>query len=196
VWYAPVSIAYSKSAVNAYPFDLAKAKSLLNGAGVKDLTLTFAVDTSDPNFEAVAQIWQANLRQIGVNMVIKPVADALWNELGSGVDVKGIDLIGWNVGRVYQDPAILLGANPQFHGGTENPMGYRNARLEQLITQGPGEVNPAKRKAMYQEISQILISDCPILPITSVTDVWAWSKNVSGYGADLLAQLELANANI
>jgi peptide/nickel transport system substrate-binding protein/glutathione transport system substrate-binding protein len=196
VWYAPATIAYSKSALDAYPFDLAKAASLLKSAGVVDLALTLAIDISDPNFESMAEIWQSDLQKIGVALTIKPVADAVWADLGSGVDTKGIDLISYDCGRCYQDPAILIGANPQFSGGSANPVGYRNAELEQLIVRGPGIVNPAKRRANYQQISQMLLSECPVLPTVSLTYIFGWEKKVSGYSADLIAGLRLADTTI
>src|SRR5439155_27383192 len=71
------SPAYDAQQNSAYQFNLDKAKSLLKEAGVSDvkLELSFA---ARPDFPLMAQFWQADLAQIGVDMKLNQLDTTAW----------------------------------------------------------------------------------------------------------------------
>ncbi|HEU0166328.1 MAG TPA: ABC transporter substrate-binding protein, partial [Chloroflexota bacterium] len=77
-WLA-ASPAYDATKKNAYTFDLAKAKSLLQQAGVTSLEMDFLPNppsTAQP--DGFGQIYQADLAQIGIKLNIKELDNATW----------------------------------------------------------------------------------------------------------------------
>jgi peptide/nickel transport system substrate-binding protein len=76
MWTPPVE-------TKTYNFDLEKAKALLQEAGVADgLTVKPGLSTGNADTLQVAQLWQAQLAKIGVNLDIQQMAlGAWWDEV-------------------------------------------------------------------------------------------------------------------
>src|SRR5262249_4689702 len=72
------SPAYEASKANVYSFDLDKARSLLNAAGVSNLELEIWPVSLYPELEDFAVIHQADLDKIGVKLTIRKVDLASW----------------------------------------------------------------------------------------------------------------------
>ncbi len=69
--YLPDNFWYDSKVAALYPFDLDKAKSLLQQAGVNDLTTTISISESVlPGSQAMAQVWAQDLAQIGITLNI------------------------------------------------------------------------------------------------------------------------------
>ncbi len=57
-FFSPASLAYREDLILAHPFDLAKAATLLEGAGVKDLEMTINVTPVWPQMKLFSLICQ------------------------------------------------------------------------------------------------------------------------------------------
>ena len=75
-------------------------------------------------------------------------------------------------------------------GATQNSVGYSNPRVDQLLEQGAIEQDDTRRKAVYDQIQQILLDDLAMLPLTTTKRFTAIDKKVAGVsprkGDDLL----------
>ncbi len=199
-FFAPTATGYVADLVDAQAFDLAKAKSLLDGAGVKGLTITYPTPTSIPSVQTVGEIWQSDLSKIGVSLKIQPVTQALWLELGAAkTGSSTTDVVPWNSGRSLQDAAGFWATQLNFRGGASAPLtrfGYHNPQLETLVSQGASETDAATRKKIYQQLNQIVVRDAYQIPLASFSRLRGWSSKVAGQGSDLPGNLQLAAAHV
>lgn len=192
-FYNPAATGYDPSLVNATPFDLGKAKSLLTSAGVDSLNITFPYPVSYPNLERLGELWQADLKQIGVKLTLKPISFALW--AGKIIYDKSLDVLIYNNGRVALDGAVFWQTQGNWLSGDPTAMGYKDPRITTLTAQGVKEADPAKRKQIYQELNKIATESAHCIAIASVSNIWAFSSRVSGQASDILGNLELGGAS-
>jgi len=194
-FFAAAATGYDPALVNAQAFDLNKAKSLLEAAGVTNLAINYPSPTSHPNLQAYGEIWQSDLAKIGVKLNIQTVDNARWIDLGSGKD-QTIDLVPWQVNRCLQDGAVFFAANSGFRGGAGelSRFGYKNPTLEMLVAQGASVTDTAKRKQIYQQLNKIVVDDAYAISTATFSETWAWSSKLKGQSADLAGNLMLANA--
>ena len=174
-----------------YPYDQARARSLLEEAGwrmgpgnvrVKDgqrLSFTIAVITGDRARRPEAEIAQQDLAQVGIQMQIveRPVATIL-EQLPKG-QLDG-SLFNWtyNSGALEPDPQTTLKT-----AGVRNFAQFSNQRIDQLLDQGLKEVDVKKRQRIYSEVQKIFVEEVPVLYIM----YWDWfnifSKRIKGLPA-------------
>jgi peptide/nickel transport system substrate-binding protein len=169
--------------VKTYTYDPAKAKSLLQKAGVQTplkVDFWYPTDVSRPympdpkrNFEAFA----ASLNKSGFKVVPH---SAPWSPdyLGrvNGGNAGALNLIGWT--GDYGDPDNFLGTNFQA------PMaqwGFENQELFNLLDKAEKETDEAKRTALYEEANRKVMDFLPGVPYVHTEPALAFDANVKGY---------------
>jgi peptide/nickel transport system substrate-binding protein len=90
--WSPGSPAYDAAKNGAYAFDLGKARSLLAQAGVTNTQLEIAWPASTPEFAILAQIYQADLAQLGFEVTLKPLEAAALGALNTTLDYQEVRL--------------------------------------------------------------------------------------------------------
>jgi peptide/nickel transport system substrate-binding protein len=138
--------------------DIAKAQSLLSEANVNDLTFTIIVAADEPPTAlAEAQNIQSQLTAIGVNAEIETL------ELGVYVDrwLKGdfdaaVALNGGN-----PDAGVMFGRYWSSTGNLNMVAGYSSPEIDKLLADGIATTNPADRKAIYDQVQNLLIEASP-----------------------------------
>lgn len=195
-FYNPASLAYSEELVLAHEFDLDRARSLLDGAGVSDLRITYPAPTPFAEAEIYGLIWQADLAQIGVELVIESVDQGRWSDIGTALVRDETDVVFWFNGRTNRDPAIFWNTQKNYGGLAETIWGYRNDELIEIVAEAAAEVDPEKRKTLYQRTNQILADSSHVLHISTRSKIIAWSSSVTNVTSDLLGALVLTEASI
>jgi len=155
--------------VQQYAFDPDKAKQLLAEAGASNLTLNFYYPTEVsrpymPNPTDIFQLIAENLRQVGitVNPVPRP-----WNG-GFKDDVQtagkqDLHLLGWT--GDYNDAGNFIGT---FFGREKAEFGPEDPAMYSEITAADAVVDPAGKKAAYEQASRDLMAKyLPAVPISS-----------------------------
>jgi peptide/nickel transport system substrate-binding protein len=176
-FYSPTSIAYDKSLVTYYAFDLDKARSLLDQAGVKNLELAATSNVANPQDKVMLQIFQADLAKIGVKMSVSEVESA---QLLDSNAKATFTVNAWGNGRCKRDPATFMNTQSNFTG-VNSPFAPRHPDLDKLIEQGASETNSEKRKQIYQQANAMLVQQTlysiPVCTSPSISAMWSYVRD-------------------
>lgn len=161
--------------------DIAKAKQLLAEAGLPNgfsfTTLTLTI----PQFTTIAEIIQANLKEIGVDMKIKPMAPA---DMGVAF-IKGDGdavITAW-LGRA--DPTLLM--NSYFDAASpQNPSHESMPGFAEALAAADAKADHAERGKAFDAVNQIIAEQVPVVPLAFNVVGAACSKNVVGYQPSIL----------
>ena len=159
------------SEAKAYNYNIEKAKELLAEAGYPDgLSETYTVISLPwENLIKILEIYQQNLREIGIDIELKPIQ---YGEYMSVIGEGDFDLAyGYRVAD-YADPDAFV--YPLLHSdsidGGGNVANYSNEDIDELIEEGRVLTDEEKRDEVYKEITSILQEDLPY--ITTTHNIW------------------------
>lgn len=171
----------------AHPFNLAKAKQLLDHAGYRDpdgdgpqtrFTLNFKT-TTDAEANLRAQVIQQMLKQVGINVQIQSnETGTFFEDIGKGnFQMYSLSRNG------IQDPDFyyVLFYSKNIPPEGQNRGYYQNPRVDELIMEGRATFDRAKRKEIYGEVQRILADELPYLSLYHQINVAVMRKNVKGY---------------
>ncbi len=181
--FMPPSLEGYSDNVETYTYDPAKAKSLLQKAGVKiPLTVDFWYPTDisrpympDPkrNFEAFA----ASLNKSGFKVVPH---SAPWSPdyVGrvDGGTAGALNLIGWT--GDYGDPDNFIGV---FFQQPTDQFGFTNEEITNTLNKAETETDAAKRTELYMEANEEIMRVLPGVPYVHTKPALAFRSNVKGY---------------
>jgi peptide/nickel transport system substrate-binding protein len=157
------SPAYEAAKANSYGFDLDKAKSLLNAAGVTTLDLDFYPVSLYPELKQFAEIQQADLATIGVHVNIKSIDLAAWIALVSGHQYGG--LYSTAIGSAQLNPITLMSGAAYKDPG--NNSAFVSPAYTQLLGQVATETDPTKQKQLYSQLNDLLLDEAFVWPIAT-----------------------------
>ena len=148
--------------------DVSKAKALLAAAGHTNGLSVELVASPYLYYTDLAAAYQQLASAAGIT--IKIISETLDVYYGSNNDWINVEfgITGWAARAV---PSVLL---KQLYrtGSSYNEVHYSNPKLDALIDSSSQELDPAKRKAQYKQIEQIISDDGgTILPFYSSTIV-------------------------
>ncbi|WP_164659908.1 ABC transporter substrate-binding protein [Tropicibacter sp. Alg240-R139] len=171
------------------PYDPAKAEALLTEAGaVKEggawmldgapLEIDIVTYSSRAALPPTAELTQAFLAAIGVKANIT-VGE--WSASNDAIKAGEADLFlqAW-VTTPQGDPGGVLETLLKSDGGS-NSGGYANARLDDLLAQGRLTFEHAERKAIYDEVQEIIVSEAALIPIFHVSQTNVGVPGLTGY---------------
>ena len=181
--FMPPSLPGYADDVTEYPYDPAKAKSLLQQAGLTlpvEVEFWYPTDVSRPympdpkrNFEAFA----ASLNKSGFKVVPK---SAPWRPDYLGrVDTGkagALNLIGWT--GDYADPDNFVGV---FFQGQKPQWGFDNQELFDALDAAEVEPDTAKREELYKDVNRQIMEFLPGVPYAHSEPALAFAANVSGF---------------
>ena len=178
----PLLTGYATKGVPSYSYNPAKAKQLLQQAGVKlPLNVDFWYPTNVsrpymPDPKSNAEAFGQSLEQSGFKVTFH---SAPWRpdylaQVQSGK--AELYLLGWT--GDFGDPADFLNV----HFGAVNPQfGFNNPQLFSLLKRADAETNLAKRAELYQKASIMVMTYLPMIPYVHSTPALAFQKSVDGY---------------
>jgi peptide/nickel transport system substrate-binding protein len=154
------------------PFDPEQAKELFDQAGFPDPPgpdprLRLVLRTTSERFrQSVARALAGMLRDVGVEVDVRPSeAATLISDLNRGrfelTLLQVPEVIEPHVLSWFFDSSRIPG--PESEGA--NRWRYDNPELDALFELGRTRIEPAARRAAYQEIQSILARDLPVLPL-------------------------------
>ncbi|MBV9601259.1 MAG: ABC transporter substrate-binding protein [Chloroflexi bacterium] len=144
-----------------YAFDLDKAKSLLQQAGVSTLSLDFIL-AGGGDVSTMAQIYQADLAKIGVTLNIKSLEPPGWRTVTAS-------LKDWNINGASSDYSQLLPSSlatlSAWWSYASSSTGFKDEQYTQLVTGIAGESDAAKRKQLMSQLNDYLLDQSFVMVI-------------------------------
>jgi peptide/nickel transport system substrate-binding protein len=161
------SPAYDAAKNNAYGFDLEKAKSLLSQTGVSNLAFDLVVSTGAGSQEAnsLAQLYQSSLAQIGITLTIKPYDTATYLD-----QINNHKYTGAYIGMIAyaaMEPVTRMANSRHLDPSGNSNTGFTSPQYVQLFNSASSEPDTAKRKALYDQVNDLLLDEAFVNPIAS-----------------------------
>jgi peptide/nickel transport system substrate-binding protein len=174
-WVSPTHPYYQKS----FPIqgrDIAKAKALLKEAGV---SLPVTVDYMVPKgteYEAVAQVVQSMAAEAGFDIKVRVVEFATTFKQSQAGEFQ-IFQINWS-GRIDPDGNSYIFMRSK---APQNDGGYSNPDADKLMEEARAISGFDERKATYEKLTRVLLTDLPIIYLYHRTLLIAHTKKLDGY---------------
>ncbi len=168
-------------AVKFEAYDPDGAKKLLAEAGYPE---GFTVTLGTPNNryindEQVAQTVAQMLARAGIAARVEAMPLSVYFGRARNREF-GVSLLGW--GARAADLALRSLAattNPDKGYGAWNWGGYSNPRLDELIAQSLGAVDPAKREALARDASAFAAREIAFIPLHYQVVTWAMKRDIT-----------------
>lgn len=186
----PVGVPGHDPSFRGFPFDPAKARTLLaqagypNGQGLPPLTLSFRASVEDIKNTATAV--QEDLQQnLGVKVNLDEVE---WGTFLSRRNSGAMPFYFLRWSADYLDPQDFLSL--MLHTGSpENTLGYSNPEFDSLCDSADVMQDQEKRWATYRKAEALVVDDAPWVPIYFQRDVELWNPKLRGVEDSLMGHL-------
>ena len=147
--------------LRGYDYNPAKARDLLRRSGLSLPLRTQLWHGVGETTRTMAEGFQWDLRQVGIEVELKQVVDT-----GGAQAMRGIvPMATSSWGVIAPDPIDMLGMN--FDGRTLtnattlNEAFYNNPEVNRLLDQAAPELDLPKRYALYQQAEELIVRDAP-----------------------------------
>lgn len=149
------SPAYEPAKLNAYAFDLDKARSLLQQSGVTVPEFDYVVVPGSES-DGFGQIYQADLAKIGLKMNLRDMDSATWVDQVNNRKWFGVYWAAITYAHLSPSTALVNGKafNPQL-----NNSGFSSDKYVQLISDAAKELDVAKQRAIYSQMNDLLLDE-------------------------------------
>jgi ABC-type transport system substrate-binding protein len=166
---------------------VARAKALLAEAGYPNgFSVQLKHITSRAEFTPMAQLFQANMADVGIKVELIPQEIGVWIEQAQNQYDYQIALTGVIPGP---DPdAIMTSLYDQLQANGKMTF-YKNDQLQKLIEQGRATVARDARKTIYAQAQDIIMTDLPAWPINERPILFGAAPAVRGFKADVRQHL-------
>ncbi|MFW5838039.1 MAG: ABC transporter substrate-binding protein, partial [Desulfovibrionaceae bacterium] len=191
----PPMVYWANDKLAGFPYDPAEARKLLDEAGWVDadgdgirekggkaLKIKLVTYPERAALPPTAEVMQAQLREAGfdVELVVTQVdaANDMRNRGDFDMFLVGRGLLfvpdpDYNLMKDYYSANTVKSGWGAYH--------YKNAEVDRLLLQGRVEFEPAKRKAIYDQVQALLMQDSPMVYLNYYVNVDAVAKGVQGY---------------
>src|SRR5215472_2698424 len=156
--------------------DVGKAKALMKEAGINGrVTVDFMVPKG-PESQAVAEMIQAMAGEIGIDMKIRVTEFATSLKQAEAGEYQAF-FLDWS-GRTDPDGNVYV-----FYicKGPQNNPGYCNPDVDRLLDESRTVGDLARRKAVYQKVTKIILEDNPRLYLYHRRVLIAHTDRLDGY---------------
>ncbi|WLD94398.1 ABC transporter substrate-binding protein [Alkalihalobacillus sp. AL-G] len=180
--------------VTAYPYNPEKAKELLAEAGYPDgFTTKMAIPNID-RFITPATVFQANMKEIGVNFELEIMETSTYLEK---VREGAFPLFSHSKGQTAVPDLVL---NSLFHSDNHAPGDnltmYSNEDVDQWLEELGTVTDQEKRTSLLSNIQKQIAEDVPYLFIDHEEYIFATSQRVKGFIATPQRSLQLYTVEI
>ena len=159
-----------------YGLDVDQAQTLLDEAGVADLTIDLMVTSEFPQTVTAAQVIANQLGEVGITVDIRTEDFATWLA-DQGEGEFDAFMLGW-LGNI--DPDDFYYAQHHSTGGF-NFHGFSDPEVDDLLDQGRVELDEDTRKEIYDQAAAAIVDQASYIYFYNPDITEAWSPAVSGY---------------
>jgi peptide/nickel transport system substrate-binding protein len=175
------SIAYVPEYEGSCAYDVEKAKALLREAGLASGFETTITSGSSGTEKELVTIVQSDLAKIGVNARLEVLEESVFRprRVSGDFDISTAQYL-----RANKDPSSLLGTTLFWNPDTGNSH-FRDPEYKRLIQEGAATLDPARRREIYRQITQIIVEQNFVLPLAPTVLNWAMLDNVRDFDRSL-----------
>lgn len=171
-----------------YDFDPARANQLLDAAGFPKRADGWRMRIDHPfipfgdDYRRTGEFVRQSLRRVGIDVTLRSQDLPTWTkqvftdydfQLASSWGINWLDpQLG--VEQHYWSKAQLKGTPWQ------NASGYASPEADRLLEAAQQETDPAKRRALYQDLQKLAMEDLPLIPLFEFRWFGVWAKNLQG----------------
>jgi len=169
----------------AFGHDLEKAKALLAQAGYPNgFSVTMRI-IGATNYTKPAEVLQAQLKKIGIDLKIESMERATWFEKVYNGGEYAITYYAHSISVADADFCTY----PFFHssqagGKGSNFYNYKNQNLDKLLDSARSSTDETTRKKLYQQIAEIVRDEAVCVPCYTGYRTYAAVKELKGVYAD------------
>ncbi|MCR4430031.1 MAG: ABC transporter substrate-binding protein [Tepidanaerobacteraceae bacterium] len=178
----PVGMWSHDDSIKPYEKDVEKAKKLLEEAGYPGgggLKFTMMVETGAEDYKKVAELFQSDMKNLGIDIDIQVLAWATMKDLLSSPKTAP-DMFISGFYPDYMDPDDVLYAMYNSKTiGSINQSFYINKEVDKLLDEARQSTDSSHREELYKKAQQIINEDCPdifILTRDNITTMRSWVK--------------------
>jgi len=176
---AEVANGYPKN-ITGYTYDVEKAKQLLAESGVS--VTTFELMVKDATAKKIAEAIQADLNAIGITANINMVeSGGYYDAIAKGSHQAWIG--SWADSLMDADAVVGFRYLSSMAGDPGNYDWIKDDKLDNLITTGRQESDPAKRQAIYDELFQYVSDQAFETPLLYGQQTVSYNKDLKGVKA-------------
>lgn len=176
-----------------YEYDPDEARQLLADAGYPngfDVTLTYSTTRPGAHVEQASILVQNMLRDVGINTTFDVVA--------SGSDFRQQFTEGRYAAMMYLEPPAI--ADPYYSGNlynqsqsNNNSHDYESSQYDTLIKQIEQTPPGPDREALLEELSDLIVTDIPMVYMVEPTYLHAFRSNITNYIAPAHGEVMVFN---
>ncbi len=183
----PPSVWGYHDGIEDYPHDPDRAKALLEEAGFPDgfETELWAMPNPRPYMprpKEAAQIIKQDLAAVGIEAeILSPPWNTYLDKVQSGE--HPLCILGWTTDNGDPDNFLwqLLSKENAVKGASQNVAFYRDDEVSEILDRAKSELDPGKRKALYEKAQERIHRDAPMIPLLYLPQMIAHRKEVEGY---------------
>jgi peptide/nickel transport system substrate-binding protein len=159
------SLAYDAAKNSAYAYDPDKAKSLLAQAALSGLAFDLVTNTGNQQTDSLAQLYQSSLASLGITLTIKPYDTATYLDQINNHKYTGA-YIG-TTAYAAMEPVTRMANSRHLDPSGNSNTGYTSPQYVQLFNQASAEPDNAKRKAIYDQVNDLMLDEAFVDSIAS-----------------------------
>jgi peptide/nickel transport system substrate-binding protein len=186
----PGSPAYEASKANFYTFDLDKARSMLQAAGVTQLEMDWLMTTSTEG-NIASQMYQSDLATLGIKLNIQVLEAAAWlDQVNNRKYVGGY----WSPASYGQlSPGTTFGGTKAWDPNNNNE-GFKSDTYAQLVAAAGSEVDAAKQKQIYSQLNDLVLDESFVAVTGSSPQIMMTTAKVHGLAPTYHASFSFTSA--
>ena len=159
-----------------YTRDVAKAKSLLQTAGMTAAVQFKCMVTNTPEASQIAQVYKEQAAEAGFTLDIELLEFGTLLDRLNKKDYQ-CAVIGWS-GRPDPDGNTY---NFFVTGAGNNTESYSNKQVDDLLNKARTEYDQAKRKQIYSDAMKIVVDEVPIAFTYSPAEIKSYTPKLQNY---------------
>ncbi|MDR3259957.1 MAG: ABC transporter substrate-binding protein [Fusobacteriaceae bacterium] len=164
-----------------YSQDKEKAKALVVEAGYPNgVNVVFTQDSSR-TYMASAEIMQAQLKEIGINVTFDKLERATWLDIVASQRKYTASLRMTNHVVMDADYILTRRLTTGMIGGGNNYANYSNPEFDKLVEQARTEPDRNKRLEIYKKCYDIIKEDVPFIPIYTTNNYQVVNAKIGGW---------------
>jgi peptide/nickel transport system substrate-binding protein len=175
----PPGTSFSGATEKFWGYDPDRARKLMAEAGFPNGFKAKLLATSSPTLhQATAEVVQANLAEIGISVELS------LPEWGTRVAMGNrgqYEFAVMGVVGVWPDPDSLATYLATAPGAYSRPFGFSSAKIDSLLAAGRSELDPARRRVIYDELQHVAAEEAPIVGLAWRTQAYGMQRGVTGF---------------